>query len=218
MHYQIHNMVIRSENAAKPAADAAAPLVRWLLQRENSPSALDYGCGKLRYTHHVAVQSKHIGICDSSVQLTREQVIHGVRTSVHAFARDRWPRCRIHVLEEFLRRRHCKYHFVLCANVLSAIPSRHVLARSLRAIRDVLTAKGQVLFVNQHTNSYFTLIRHKESSRPFLDGWISEARGHFSYYGILNKDRVIELATIHGFRVIEAWIDGQSNYVLAEAL
>jgi hypothetical protein len=117
-----------------------------------------------------------------------------------------------------LRRRHCKYHFVLCANVLSAIPSRHVRAHSLRAIRDVLTAKGQVLFVNQHTNSYFTLMRHKESSRPFLDGWISEARGHFSYYGILNKDRVIELATTHGFRVIEAWIDGQSNYVLAEAL
>jgi 2-polyprenyl-3-methyl-5-hydroxy-6-metoxy-1,4-benzoquinol methylase len=217
MHYQIHDMVIQSENAAKPESDAAMPLVRWLAQRDHTPSALDYGCGKLRYTHHLARRSTRIGICDSYVQLTREQKIHGRRTSVRTFAEGRWPRCRIHVLEDFLRAQPHRYDFILCANVLSAIPCRRIRACSLRAIRAALTARGQVLFVNQHTNSYFTMIRRKSTTWPHLDGWISKTNGHFSYYGILNKEAVIELAIGSGFGIVDAWVDGQSNYVLAEA-
>jgi 2-polyprenyl-3-methyl-5-hydroxy-6-metoxy-1,4-benzoquinol methylase len=218
MHYPIHDIVIHSENAAKPESDAARPLVDWLAQRDETPSALDYGCGKLRYTHNLASRSRRIGICDSNVQLTREQIIHGVRTSAQAFAKGNWPDCRVHILEEFLRSQCRKYHFVLCANVLSAIPSQRIRARSLRAIRNTLTTNGQVLFVNQHTNSYFTLIRQKPTTRPHLDGWISETNGHFSYYGILNKVAVETLATAHGFGIVESWNDGQSNYVLTEAL
>ena len=218
MHYDVQGKVIRSENAAKPVFDVAMPLVHWLRERQETPSALDYGCGKLRYTEHLTFRSGGIGICDSRIQLTRAQVVHGKPTTVTDYAKRRWPHCRIHVLEEFLLNQPRKYHFVLCANVLSAIPSRTVRSKSLRAVRRAMTKGGRVLFVNQHTNSYFTEIRQRPSTESHLDGWISETNGHFSYYGILNKDAVVTLATDHGFAIVEAWIDGQSNYVLAEVV
>ena len=122
-----------------------------------------------------------------------------------------------YTFEEFLAKQSNKYHFVLCANVLSTIPrDRTVRSESLQAIRRAVAQGGQVLFVNQHTNSYFTDIRRKSNTQAHLDGWISEAHGHFSYYGILNKETVVTLVTDHGFSIIEAWIDGQSNYVLGE--
>jgi hypothetical protein len=218
MHYEVKGILIRSENAAKPDSDVARPLVQWLRERDETPSALDYGCGKLRYTEHMALRSAKIGICDSRIQLTRKQVVHGKHTSVQDYSKQRWPNCKIHILEEFLLNQTCKYHFVLCSNVLSTIPNRRIRSRSLQAIRGAMVIGGQVLFVNQHTNSYFTLIQHKPSTRPYLDGWISEANGRFSYYGVLNKDMTVRLATKHGFNIVDAWIDGQSNYVLAKVL
>ncbi|RKY07633.1 MAG: hypothetical protein DRP66_06310 [Planctomycetota bacterium] len=185
MHYKIKGTEIRSENAAKPATDAAASLVRWVCDRDSTPSALDYGCGKLRYTGHLAQRSKHIGLVDSEVQLTRTQRIHGEYTSIKAYAKKIWPSCTIQNLKDFWKQSAHRYHFVLCANVLSAIPCPKTRARSLRAIRAALAHNGRVLFVNQHTNSYFTEVRKRASSRPHLDGWIAESKGGSSYYGIL---------------------------------
>jgi len=217
MQYQVDDLRIFSENAAKPACDAARILVQWLSEREETPSALDYGCGKLRYTSHLAARSRKIGICDSTVQLTRLQTIHGERTSVAEFARSRWPHCTIHELEAFLRTQEKKYHFVLCANVLSAIPSVIVRSQSLNAIRNSLATNGRALFVNQHTNSYFTTARRKPTTRPHLDGWITGTGRRCSYYGVLNKDSVVQLTSAHGLRTVKAWFAGQSNYVLTES-
>ena len=215
MRYRIKGIEIRSENAAKPAADAAAPLVEWLLSRDKTPSALDYGCGKLRYTHQLAQRSKHIGIVDSEIQLTRTQRIDGVYTSVEEYAKKTWPSCTIQHLKDFWKKSGRCYHLVLCANVLSAIPCPKTRAKSLRAIHAALEHEGHVLFINQHTNSYFTEVRRRSSTRSHLDGWIAESGTGASYYGILNKDSVGKLASRFGFSVEEAWINGQSNYVLA---
>ena len=214
MRYTIKGTEIRSENAAKPATDAAASLVKWLCDRERTPSALDYGCGKLRYTGHLAQRSRHIGIVDSEVQLTRTQRIHGEYTSIKEYAKKTWPSCTIQHLKDFWRQSSRHYQFVLCANVLSAIPCPKTRARSLRAICAALAQKGHVLFVNQHTNSYFTEVRNRPSSRPHLDGWIAESKAGACYYGILNKDSIVKLVSRFGLSVEEAWIDGQSNFVL----
>lgn len=214
MRYKIKGTEIRSENAAKPATAAAASLVRWLRDRETTPSALDYGCGKLRYTQHLARRSKHIGIVDSQAQLQRMQRICGEYTSVEAYARRKWPSCTIQHARHFWKRPARRYHFVLCAHVLSAIPCPKTRAKSLRAIRAALENTGHALFVSQHTNSYFTEVRKRPSTRPHLDGWIAESKGGASYYGILNRDSVMELVSRFGFVVEEGWIEGQSNYVL----
>lgn len=215
MRYRVKGVEIRSENAAKPAGDAATALVSWLRQREYTPSALDYGCGKLRYTHHLAHRSNRIGLLDSEVQLTRIQRIAGEETTVEDYAKREWPSCRIHRLKAFWATPFPPYHFVLCANVLSAIPSSRARAKSLRSIHAALHDNGHVLFVNQHTNSYFTEIRKRRTTRPHLDGWIAQSNAGASYYGILNEDSVIRLISRYSFAVEEAWIEGQSNYVLA---
>jgi len=215
VHYKISGIEIRTENAAKSATDTSNGLVTWLNRREYTPSALDYGCGKLRYTDHLAQRSKHLGIVDSEVQITRMQRIDGQYTSVQEYVKKKWPGCRIHILEKFWNDPSDLYDFVLCANVLSAIPCPKARAKSLRSIYAALRPKGQVLFVNQHTNSYFTKVRKRPSTSLHLDGWITQSRGAASYYGILNKDSVAKLIVRYGFVIKEAWVQGQSNYVVA---
>jgi len=215
MRYTVNGTVIRSENAAKPSTDAATYLVNWLHDRKRTHSALDYGCGKLRYTHHLARRSKHVGLVDSQLQLTRMQRILGRRTSIVEYAKTQWPSHTIQALPEFWRRPTRRYGFVLCANVLSTIPCEMVRARSLRAIRSALQSSGNALFVNQHTNSYFTKVRARPTTRVHLDGWIAESAAGATYYGILRKNAVVELVRSLGFVVEDAWVKGQSNYVLA---
>jgi len=215
MHYKVQGVEIRSENAAKPTTAASTYLVTWLHNREFTQSALDFGCGKLRYTRHLAQQSKFLGIVDSKVQITRNQRIDGKYMSVYEYVRERWPQWRIHILEEFCKNPSHHYRFILCSNVLSAIPCPKARANSLRAIYEALHPKGQVLFVNQHSNSYFKEVRQRNSTCLHLDGWIAKSRGNASYYGILNKESVIRLVIRYGFSVKEAWIKGQSNYVIA---
>ncbi len=216
MHYKIKKIEIRSENAAKPVSDAAAYLVNWLNNRKNTLSALDYGCGKLRYTRHLMHRSTRIGIVDSEVQLTRKQLINGEYTSVELYAKEKWPSCKIYKLEEFWTEIPHRYNFILCANVLSTIPCQKVREKSLRAIHAALTKNGQVLFANQHANSYFTQVRRKPTTRLHLDGWIAYSKNGAAYYGILTKKFLSELIPKYGFSVKNAWINGQSNYVLAE--
>lgn len=216
MRYKIKNNEIRSENAAKPASDAAAYLVAWLKKRPYCQSALDYGCGTLRYTASLNKKSQQLGIVDSEIQLTRTQKVHGKSTTVTKYVNKRWPSCRTHLLEHFLKTPANTYDFILCANVLSAIPSGKTIAKSLRAILDALKKNGKVLFVNQHRNSYFKEVQKKPTTKSHLYGWITNSNGRYSYYGILDKKIVSKLVKKNGFRVVEAWNKGESNYVLAE--
>lgn len=214
MHYKIKGLLIRSENTAKPIMDAAGTLVEWLSQRPQTRSALDYGCGKLRYTAHIADRSRYLGIVDSTEQLDRVQRITGIITTVRKFAKKKWPGCRVYDLHQFWEGIHHAYDFILCSNVLSAIPCPKVRARSLRSISRSLAKGGQLLVVNQHTNSYFCTVRRKPETASHLNGWILHSRKGGAYYGIFTKDITITLLKRFNFKVLEAWIDGQSNYVL----
>ncbi len=108
-----------------------------------------------------------------------------------------------------------RYDFVLCANVLSAIPSRQLQARSLRAIRASLSNQGECLFVNQHTNSYFRHARESLEATNHLDGWVLRSSRGASYYGILARDKILRILKANGFQVQKDWVDGQSTFVLA---
>jgi hypothetical protein len=215
MRYKVKGVEIRSENAAKPTSDTAAPLVAWLRKHDHVDAALDYGCGKLRYTKYVAMLCNSLGLVDSNIQLTRTQHIDGHVTTVTEYAKMKWPKCKTYKIEEFWRGIYLSYDFILCANVLSVIPSRSPRKKSILAIRAALSHEGEILVVNQHTNSYFTKVKSRPSTQTHLDGWIAHSRAGASYYGILNRDKVIRLLKQNGFSIKDAWIEGQSNYVLA---
>jgi SAM-dependent methyltransferase len=215
VHYSIKGITIKTENAAKSSKQGSRYLINWLLQHEHVTDVLDYGCGKLRYTTYLHHISNSLTIVDSDCQLDRTQIIGDVKTSVREYAQNHWPGCTIYDLEQFWNGIQERFEFILCANVLSAIPSAKARAKSLRAIHSVLKRKGQLLVVNQHTNSYFTQMQNDPRSMQYFDGWISQSHNGGAYYGLLNKDKVIALLTRFGFEIIDAWIEDQSNYVLA---
>ncbi len=214
MHYRAKGLEIRSENAAKPMMKPAAPLRRWLGEIQEVPSALDYGCGKLRYSGVLARKCALLTLVDSEVQLSREQQLGRTRTTVRQYAQRPWPKCRLLNVDEFGRDRRT-YDFVLCANVLSAIPDKRVRSRTLLRIASVLGKSGRCLFVAQYRNSYFKEVAASPDAIAHLDGWILKARRGAFYFGILNKQKLTSLLVRHGFLIEKEWIEGVSAYVLA---
>ena len=216
MRYIVKGIEVRSENVAKSIKEVSRPLVEWLKNRDMTDTALDYGCGKLRYTKFVAMKSLHLGIVDSKLQLDRSQQINGLVTTVRRYAESKWPECKIYDLETFFVDISDKYDFILCSNVLSAIPCPKVRAKSLRALHNSLSPKGTMLVLNQHTNSYFKEVRTKAGTIEHLNGWLLNSHKGGAYYGILNKETTIRLLERFTYRIKDAWIEGQSNYVLVE--
>ena len=215
MHYRVRGLQIRSENAAKPMSQPLGSLVTWIKTMKRVGSALDYGCGKLRYTSYLASKCSSLGIVDSKVQLERRQTLAGHTSTVRDYASKHWQGCRIYDLEQFWAGIAHKYSFALCANVLSAIPSGPIRRRSLQALHNTLSKGGLLLVVNQHTNSYFTKLPSRKGSFAHLDGWVTPSKGHASFYGILRRDEVSRTLMRHHFSIQNAWTEGQSNFVLA---
>jgi len=214
VHYKVGQLEIRSENAAKPASQASSALVDWIRRMDSVSAALDYGCGKLRYSGYLAAKCRRLTLVDCKIQVDRTQKIGGKDTTVRNYARKRWPHCRVLSVEEF-EGEQAKVDFILCANVLSTIPLENVRSQVLTKLSQSLTKQGRCLFVAQYQNSYFKKIATSKRAVRHLDGWILKTpKGNF-YYGILRREILSALATAHGFQIIEAWIDGQSAYVLA---
>lgn len=214
MHYKVRNLEIRSENAAKPLAQRAKPLARWLGKLDPVRAALDFGCGKLRYSGVLAAKCAVLTLVDSKVQLERLQKVGRKETTVRHYARSHWPRCRVLSAEEFERDQK-QYDFVLCANVLSAIPNRNIRSAVLMRLAAALRSGGRCLFVTQYRNSYFKKVAASSAATGHLDGWILKTRRGNFYYGILNKEKLVGLIAAAGFRVKEAWVEGESAYALA---
>lgn len=214
MLYKVERLEIHSENAAKPCSQSSAALNRWLRRMPQVQRALDYGCGKLRYTPLIADKCAELALVDSSIQLDRIQKIRGKKTTVRMYAKRRWPRCQIFSIEEFEQCR-VRYEFVLCANVLSAIPDQRVRSSALLRIASALAKKGTCLFVSQYRNSYFKEVARSPHAKRHLDGWILETQRGAYYYGILSKEKLIYLVSTHNLSVVQAWTEGESAYVVA---
>lgn len=217
MRYRIKKLEVRSENAAKPASQSARAVVEWIEKQRRMKSVLDLGCGKLRYARYLAGKCDHLGLVDSQVQIERRQVIGNCHTTVKDYAANSWPHAEVYSLEEFWKKTRRRYDFVLCANVISAIPSRIIRARTLRSILRCLKKGGRVLVVNQYANSYFSRMINSGKVIAHLDGYIlCSVRGNY-YYGILPEEKMSRILAVCGFKVIERWRIGQSAFVLAVA-
>lgn len=214
MKYIIKGRVISTENTAKPASQASSYLVSYLRELKSVRHSLDYGCGKLRYTKHLNEISKQITVVDSEHQLSRIQIIHQTKTSIREFLTVNWPTINVESVEEFREARKPKFDFVLCSNVLSAIPCFAERSRVLGSIYERLEPKGLLLVINQHSNSYFDRFRTANGAREHLDGYVVPFSRGYSYYGILTRQRVSEILVQHGFQLVDSWVRGQSNYAL----
>lgn len=213
MHYDVKGHTIRSENAAKPVTQASAYLCQWLSDMRPVRAAVDYGCGKLRYSDLVAGASRSLTLVDSPVQLERVQLLDGTPTTVRAKATAAWPGCRILSIEQFAGSARL-HDFILCANVLSAIPTPEARSAALDNVRGHLTRRGLALFVTQYRNSYFKEVVTSGRATALDGGWLlRSARGWF-YYGVLGPADLKRLAVRAGFVVKNCWSHEGSAYAL----
>lgn len=213
MRYRASGREIRTENAAKPASQAAKYLADWLQQRPDCDHALDYGCGKLRYTAHLAARARRITLVDSAVQLTRVQRLDEVDATVVDVAAARWPTCRVLNIQAFKTDRE-RYDRILCANVLSAIPSHTIRSAVIEMLNQRLRPHGECLFVTQYYNSYFKEVERSGRAIQHLDGWIIDSLRGAAYYAALDRDWLLASAQQHRLPVVKCWREGQSALLL----
>lgn len=214
MHYKINNILIKTEYAAKSPYQTSKNVLKWIATQDPTNFALDFGCGKLRYSTTLARRCRKLTLVDSGVQINRTQKIGHRVTTVREYVREHLPNARVLSRSQFERDKR-KYSLAICINVLSAIPSEKSRSKALQQILRRLTAQGVCLFVTQYTNSYFRKAATSPTAQAHLDGWILITdRGNF-YYGVLNKQKLESLLVSHGFRIRRSWVRGQSVYVEA---
>ena len=217
MRYRIRGQIIASELAAKSPSQASAYLQAFLRGHKHVARAADYGCGKLRYVPALVEMAASLTLVDSSIQLDRKQTIEGHQTTVREFAKHKWPTIRIETISEFEDNSSPKFDFVLCANVLSAVPSKKARSKALAAIRRRLKTSGTLLIVNQHTNSHFSQVARRKNTIKYLDGWLVPRNEAAFYFGIIDTKKTSHILKTEGYNVLEQWIEGQSNYAIARA-
>lgn len=215
MRYRVSGFTIRSENSAKPAGQASQYLTRLLKRLGPMQHALDFGCGKLRYTGTLAKTAKRVTVVDSAIQMDRVQIVCGRKTTVRQRAEERWNHVRALDALEFEADKQ-RFDFALCANVLSAIPVRAVRIRAIGVISNRLRKGGHCLFVCQYTNSDFCRQMRTRSVVRYADGYIKGVSGNASFYGIIRPEELVRCIRKGGMRVTEAWRHDQSAYAVAE--
>ncbi len=194
MNYKINNNInIKSHNAAKSIKQTNKFLLNYITHLPSNYTVLDYGCGKLRYTLPLCDTVETVFAIDSSEQLARIQNIDGVKTTVLSFE-DKYPNLKIYELSknEWMNRH---YDFILCSNVLSAIPYRKERVKVLKNIRNVLKPNGTALITVQYRNSYFSDYENRSTAIPYYDGWIINNKGNYSFYGLVIPEKLKKLCS-----------------------
>jgi hypothetical protein len=211
VRYNVRGHEIRSENAAKPI-ERASPYVReWLRSHGPFDTVIDYGCGKLRYAVTLAKLSRRLTVVDSKVQLSRHQPIGGQFTTVKEYVR-RWKNVRALSVEE-LDASSSRAQFVLCANVLSAIPTQAGRVRVVRRIKS--HCAGVALFIVQFRNSHFRKWEKLAHAISIARGWLVPRGRGASFYAPLSPDELVEEIVDGGMIPVDAWTNSESVFVLA---
>ena len=209
MNYNVCGVVIRSENAAKPYTMASKDICEYIRKLEKNGCALDYGCGKLRYSEQLVEKFENVTFLDSKKQLERVQMIRGEKTTVLKYIDKNYKKAN-YVFCEDVEKIVLEYDFILCANVLSAIPCQSTIDNIFLNIKRLLSLNGEALIVNQYKCSSFN--KYKNGTE-YLYGHINKnCRGSF-YYGLLSNKLVESICLRNGLSVINSWSKNGSSYV-----
>lgn len=200
MRYKLRSGIeIRTENAAKPSSQPSNFLLKVIADLPQVSSTFDYGCGKLRYTGAMTNTTDVLALVDSEIQISRNQVILGRKTSIRSRTR-KSNKVSVYNDAEF-RELRMQFDRGFCINVLSVIPSFARRREILDAMRVKLHRGGECLFVVQYRNSDFTRMQRMENAKPWLDGFLVNSLRGYSFYGMITPDRLAKFLTRAGFVV-----------------
>jgi SAM-dependent methyltransferase len=216
MRYSLRNgIVIKTENAAKPASQASKALSDYISCLDHVDSSFDYGCGKLRYLKTIAETTHTLTAVDSEIQIARMQAIDGEVTSVRDIARRSNCMAAVNVMEFSADRKEFDRGF--CVNVLSAIPFHSVRRSVLNIIRQKLRPGGTCLFVVQYRNSDFKRMSKLPNARPWRDGFLIDSLRGFSFYGLISPQRLSALVVDAGFEIVDQYLDDGRIFLMASS-
>jgi 2-polyprenyl-3-methyl-5-hydroxy-6-metoxy-1,4-benzoquinol methylase len=215
MRYKLHGLVIRTENAAKSCQQTSKWLVRDLRKLPTEWSALDYGCGKVRYTICLSRRVRSVVAVDSKVQLSRTQRVAGRRTTLNEYA-SRFMK-NVTVCEAASNRwKSRRYDFILCSNVLSCIPRVADRINLLRELGGVLKPTGFLWATTQFRNTHFKGWTKSPFARRVRDGWLVEGFRGASFYAILPPEKLVRSCRRAGLTVVHSALKGETAFVVAK--
>jgi hypothetical protein len=213
MQYQLKEGIVKSENAAKSHLQKSKYLSELILAQSGRDKVLDFGCGKLRYFGELNKIARELYLHDSKIQLERVQTIINLETSVVDFVK-RKRNCDILEKEKF-RFHSNSFHFVLCSNVISAIPWMSARTKCITDIKMLLNKDGIALFVCQYRNTYFNGYQKRKGAVKCLDGWLYRVNGSLFFYGLTSPDSLKSLIESNGLFVVKQIIREGSVYIFA---
>ncbi len=212
MHYQIGDCIVKSENAALPTNQTNKIVLSYLENLPNGIIALDYGCGKCRYTKYLNKKTEKIVLLDSVIQISRIQRICDENLSVVEYAERYLSNSYVYPIESYNFGEE-KFDFILCTNVLSAIPILNERYNILNNIYKMLKPSGYALISIQYSNTYFKNYKNKNGARKFGDGWLIKKGNNYSFYGIILPDKLIEMCQSVGLQIHNIYKHDGSIYL-----
>lgn len=214
MRYQVKGCEVRSENAAKPGSSAGRWLLKWIDGLDPLYKGLDLGCGKLRYTVPMSRQLRSVTAVDSKVQIDRVQALFGCNSTIRQYAAAHLANVRVFSVEEQAwQRRH--YDIILCANVLSAIPSKRVRKELVSCAHQRLRNGGTFLLTTQFQNSHFSKWAADPRASRHCDGYLVRGTKGASFYALLDRDKLVALCRGAGLSIIDCGHAKELAYVFA---
>jgi hypothetical protein len=174
---------------------------------------VDYGCGKLRYVETLLTSTQLLSLVDSEVQLSREQKLRGIQTSIRDVF---YGSNQVSVFNtvEFAESQ-VRYDRAFCINVLSAIPLIEARKRLLSEIRRKLEENAECLFVVQYRNSDFTRMAKLPTAQKWLDGFILKSLRGYSFYALIKPQALRAILECAGFEVLSQQLNEGSVYIWA---
>lgn len=199
MHYKVNQSLIKSELAAKPPAQTNKYVIKWINSLNHNNIVLDYGCGKLRYSIPLSKALKKVYIYDSDIQINRKQVINGNKVKIRKLVENEYA--NMFIIDEITNNNYYKmFDYVLCSNVLSAIPFSNIRINILKKIKRLLKKDGE-LFINvKYRYSYF---KNYPNSYKYNDGYIRDYKNVSYFYGIIKPNKLERILKNVGFKIFK---------------
>lgn len=211
MRYLINDIEIKSENTAKSEYFASKYVISYIHNLKQCDSILDFGCGKLRYADYLLQVAHRVTFIDSELQLNRQQVVKGVKTTVKDYISKNYKNsCAIPY--EQIQTYDVKFNYIFCSNVLSAIPSNDTIKDILYQLKRHLKSDGKLIIINQHKDGYFNKYH---SGDKHLYGYIYKGRKGYSYYGIINKAAIYKMLVSCDYSNIKTWVINSMTFTEA---
>jgi len=208
------NIVIKTENAAKPVSQASQYLKELISGLGHVGRSFDYGCGKLRYLNGIAKTSDRVVLVDSEVQITRRQKLYGRMQSAAAAVR-KSNRISLINTKQFLADVE-PFDRGYCINVLSVVPILSLRKVIVDRIYAKLRHGGEAIFVVQYRNSDFKRMLRLPNSKRWRRGILMNSLRGYSYYGFISPKELTTMVAEAGFSDLQLSLNEGSAYVVAK--